>query len=198
MRSMMRFGFTKQSEVLEGCEDDRKSIKELGVVLPSEGFATRHVTLMRQYKAGSGEAKKQLAEHIDTHWVTNWTLIDFDFVEGHIQRDDVFYDRPAAISRPDEDKVPSIETDPVEIAEMLLPVTKGGVLQRVGDFFGLVALSVLRLSPRLEIEALVGEMTDTMDRLRWNCLDARSQPLGGIDPSKFPRTYDRIHMSNIP
>lgn len=50
------------------------------------------------------------------------------------------------------------------------------------------------------VEALVGEMTDTMERLRWNHLESRSnlKPSGGVDPSAFPRTYDRIHMSNIP
>lgn len=50
----------------------------------------------------------------------------------------------------------------------------------------------------MKVEVLVGEMTDVMERMRWNCLEERSKPAGGIDPSNFPRTYDRIHMSNIP
>jgi hypothetical protein len=49
------------------------------------------------------------------------------------------------------------------------------------------------------IEAMVGEITDIMERLRWDCLESRSPAPGAkIDPAKFPRKYDRIHMSNIP
>ncbi|KAB5585107.1 hypothetical protein GE09DRAFT_15274 [Coniochaeta sp. 2T2.1] len=48
------------------------------------------------------------------------------------------------------------------------------------------------------VEVLVGEMTDIMERIRWNCLETRAKPVGDIDPSTFPWTYDGIHMGNVP
>ncbi len=177
----------------KGFKKDRKSFDELGVLLPSKEFAERRgpslVALLEKYHAGSKDATKALDAHINANWFTNLTLIDFDHVEA------TWGGAPV----PDERKVPSIETDPLELASALPPTAmEGGVLDMVGSFFESVSAMVVRLSGRLMIEALVGEMTDVLDRIRWGCLGDRSQPCGDIDPSKFPRIYDRIHMSNIP
>lgn len=207
MKGQAMFGIV--SDIPKDFENDRKSFDDFGVLFPSKTFAERRdprlVALMRQYEGGSEEAKKQLADHIDATWVTNVTLLDFDSVETTRKRDDA-YNRdtsvPGNMCRPifsDEEKVPSIESDPLELAQMLPPCAAGvGVLEMVGSFFDAIAIVLVQLSPRLKIEALVGEMADTMDRLRWGCLESRSRPSGGIDPSTFPRAYDRIHMSNIP
>ncbi|KAK3328948.1 hypothetical protein B0H66DRAFT_585518 [Apodospora peruviana] len=181
MRSMMATGFVlgaMDEHIPKGFETDRKTFDDLAVLLPSREFAERRdpplVALMQQCKE---------TEYIDANWVTNPTLFDIDHAS-------------------DEDwKVLSIEADPLEVAAKLLgpPFKAGqGVMEYTASFFTVVSLSLVKISDHLMVEALVGEMTDVMDLIRWNCLDARSQPSGGIDPSGFPRTYDRIHMSNIP
>ena len=195
------YGHNRSMEAEPGFELDRRSFDDLGVVLPSKGFAERRdeplVAMMEEYRKGSKAAKEKLAAHIDENWVTNLTLIDFDYSEARNNANDPLYPM-----FDDEAKVPSIESDPTELAKMLPALAGGeGVLGTVGDFFTCTALILLRLGTqnRLMLEAMVGEMTDVMERLRWDCLESRSpSPDAKIDPAKFPRQYDRIHMSNIP
>lgn len=198
-KAALFFGDVTRHEDLQGFEQDRKTFDELTILLPSKAFAERRdpplVALMQQYyEGGSQDAANQLANYVDATWVTNLTLIDFDHIESTRSGD-----RAWGSTLTDEERVPSIAADSVHLAGMLPHTAEGvGVLEMIGSFFSAVSITITKLSPRLMIEALVGEMTDTMDRLRWHCLDSRSQPSGGIDPSRFPRTYDRIHMSNIP
>ncbi|KAK0732026.1 hypothetical protein B0H67DRAFT_631840 [Lasiosphaeris hirsuta] len=184
-----------------GFRNDRKSFDELPILLPSKSFAKKHdtplVALMEQYRAGSKNASKRLADHVDESWVTNLTLIDFDHAEAlHRNGEDELL---GWTRMRDDDMVPSIESDPSAVVAGSLPqASKGGVLEAIGLFFKCAASPLTVLPQRLKIEALVGEMTDTVDRLRWGLLESRSQPSGGIDPSKFLQKYDRIYMSNIP
>ncbi|KAH6623940.1 hypothetical protein F5144DRAFT_623763 [Chaetomium tenue] len=199
-RSAM-YGHDGRTKAEPGFKLDHKSFDDLGVVLPSKGFAERRdeplVALMKRYRQGSEAAKEKLAAHIDENWVANLTLIDFDYSEVRNGADDPLYPMVN-----DEDEVPAIEGDPTEIANMFPGIySNKGVLENVGEFFTTTALMLTRLvgENRFMIEAMVGEMTDVMERLRWDCLESRSpSPDAKINPAKFPRQYDRIHMSNIP
>ncbi|GAB1317037.1 Tetratricopeptide [Madurella fahalii] len=201
IKTSLMYGHDRRMKAQPGFELDRKSFDDLGVVLPSKGFAERRdeplVAMMEEYRKGSKAAKQKLAAHIDENWVTNLTLIDFDYSEARNNANDPLYPMVD-----DEAKVPSIESDPTELATMLPEISRGqGVLENLGDFFATTALILVRFGGenRLMIEAMVGEMTDIMERLRWDCLESRSlSPDAKIDPAKFPRKYDRIHMSNIP
>ncbi|KAK1759904.1 hypothetical protein QBC47DRAFT_420741 [Echria macrotheca] len=184
------YGHDRRREPEPGFELDRKSFDDFGVVLPSKGFAERNdrplYVLMEEYRTGSSAAKQKLAAHIDENWVTNVTMIDFDYSEARNNANDPLYPM-----FDDEAKVPSIEK--VSRAK--------GALESVGDFLETTAMMIARIAGanRLIVEARVGEMTDVMERLRWDCLDGRSpSPDAEINPAKFPRKYDRIHMSNIP
>lgn len=195
------YGQDPRTETEPGFEPDRKSFDDLGVVLPSTDFARRRdeplVALMEKYRKGSEAAKQKLAAHIDKNWVTNLTLIDFDYSDPRNNANDPLYPMVD-----DEDRVPAIETDPIELGMMFPQLSGGqGVLEHVGGFFSTTALMLAQfgVDDRIMIEAMVGEMTDIMERLRWDCLESRSPSPGAkIDLAKFPRKYDRIHMSNIP
>lgn len=190
-------------EIQPGFEKDEKTFNLLGVLLPSTSFAARHdpqlVQLIKYYdKSRLQFAAHQLTEHIDATWVTNRTLLDID-LDDVLQKIDFCPCGQCKI----EDMVPRIESNPIYLGDDLPKCASEseGVLDYVGQFFDSLAVALLRfevVSSQLKVEVLVGEMTDTMERLRWNCLEARSKPAGGIDPSTFPRVYDRIHMSNIP
>jgi hypothetical protein len=180
---------------------ERKTWEELTVMLPPKAFAKNRepqlVPLVEKYYKGSKSAAKELDEYIDATWVTNPTMIDVDYLTS--SRKDLVGFGP----RSDEVDVPAVECDPLEESQKLIPSNtrssmSTGALDHTAKFFDMVALSFMRITGRLKLEALVGEMTDTLERLQWNCLETRSQPVGGIDPAQFPRTYDRIHMSNIP
>jgi hypothetical protein len=188
----------KPREYRPGLEHDDKTLSELGVLLPSQSFAERHdpplVGLMEAYETGSKPAAAQLAKYIDTTWATNVTLLslDLDSVDKQVEASPWYWESSI------EGKVPHIEIDPCELARrflQLLPTSTtkdlGGVLDSIGRFFDRLAVYITMFSrgssSQLMIEVLVGEMTDVMERLRWNCLEARSGPAGGIDPSTFPR-----------
>lgn len=201
VRMLQMYGQDPRTETEPGFEPDRKSFDDLGVVLPSTDFARRRdeplVALMEKYRKGSEAAKQKLAAHIDKNWVTNLTLIDFDYSDPRNNANDPLYPMVD-----DEDRVPAIETDPIELGMMFPQLSGGqGVLEHVGGFFSTTALMLAQfgVDDRIMIEAMVGEMTDIMERLRWDCLESRSPSPGAkIDLAKFPRKYDRIHMSNIP
>ncbi|KAK3358423.1 hypothetical protein B0T24DRAFT_129299 [Lasiosphaeria ovina] len=201
LQQITMYGQSLAKDTLPGFERDRKIFDELAILLPTKDFARRRdpplVALIEKYdKTGSREAINQIRSHVDAAWVTNLTLIDFDHVESLIVYGENGLGEKVST---DEDKVPSIESDPLELVHMLPNNGQDeGVLDMVGGLFVSVSYGLIKLSGRLKIEALAGEMTDTMDRIRWGCLEARSRPAGGIDPSEFPRKYDRIHMSNIP
>ncbi|KAK4448655.1 tetratricopeptide [Podospora aff. communis PSN243] len=180
---------------------DQKTFKEFGIILPSQDFARRRdaplIPLMKEYYLkGTKESKVRLARHVDESWTTNLTLLDFDYTENPVVTDD-----PGYRMLSDEEKVPAIECNPVDVTKLLIGIEEPGrlgVLDTIGNFFSITALTFSNFSGRLMIELLAGEMTDTMEQLRWDCLESRAKPSGGIDPSTFPRVYDRIHMSNIP
>ena len=201
IKASIMYGQGHRKETDPGFELDRKSFNDLGVILPSKGFAERRdeplVALMDEYRKGSTAAKQKLGAHIDENWVSNLTLIDFDYSEARNKAED-----PMFPMDDDEAKVPSIESDPTELARMFPEIRSGQtVLESLGDFFTTTALMLAHIGgdDRLMIEAVVGDMTDVMERLHWGCLESRSSsPKAQINPAKFPRKYDRIHMSNIP
>ncbi|KAB5529051.1 tetratricopeptide [Coniochaeta sp. 2T2.1] len=184
-----------------GLKLDRKVFDDLTVLLPSKGFAERRdpalIPLMEQYqKEPTKEAINNLSSYIDGNWVSNAIMFDVDYTERSRAETN-----PWARTASDKDKVPALESDPIELAEKLISAgraSQSGVLETVSKFFDGVSLATVMFSQRLKIEALVGEMNDVLERIRYDCLDGRSQPVRGIDPSRFPRKYDRIHMSNVP
>ncbi|KAK4197909.1 tetratricopeptide [Triangularia verruculosa] len=175
-----------------GMKNDRKVFDELAILLPPKDFAERHdpelVPLMTAYEKSTNNAAKAIGAYIDENWVTNPTLVDVDF--NRASEGDWY--------KPDEAKVPDFASDPLELALNVAHEPGMSVLDSLATFFDYISFCTLFLSRHMKVEVLVGEMLDVMDRIRWNCLDSRSRPCGGIDPSGFPKTYDRIHMSNIP
>lgn len=198
MQHIMWYGAEKASQINDSFPAERKAWEELTAVLPPMGFAKRRdpasVPLIERYKKKSPGALQELSNHIDNNWVTNPTLIDVDYLAS--TRSEELW----TSGDTEEDKVPSIEADVLTEATKLMPETPGeGVLEHLGRMFDMIAILTIQFLPdRLMIEALAGEMTDTMERITHNCLPSRSEPIGGIDPSTFPPKYDRIHMSNIP
>ncbi|KAB5531424.1 hypothetical protein GE09DRAFT_384965 [Coniochaeta sp. 2T2.1] len=154
---------------------------------------------MEKYKKEpTKEAIKNLGSYIDANWASNVTMFDVNYTERSREETD-----PWAGTATDDDKVPPLESDPFELSERLVPPALGrtkqpGVLESVSKFFECVTLALMMFSKRLKIETLVGEMNDVMERIRYECLDGKSRIVGGVDPSRLPRKYDRINMSRVP
>lgn len=64
--------------------------------------------------------------------------------------------------------------DPANALGAFITVSKSPVLEGMGTYFELVAVTMVSLSEELNVELVHGEMTDFMDRVRFDALDYRS------------------------
>lgn len=106
------------------------------------------------------------------------------------------------------DAKPYVHFDPLDTVESLrshLGIGMNDVYEDenaiglIVTFFDLLT-DALRLpgGPKMTVEIVLGEITDFMDRLRYNCLEFRPEATeDGFDTSKFPRAYERIHLNNV-
>ncbi|KAH8897458.1 tetratricopeptide [Thozetella sp. PMI_491] len=172
-------------------EIDRRSFKELMVLLPPDEF-TKHrepalVDFVAAYKRAGPGQHTQLQEYIDAEWKPNATLFDADFEAG---RSVITYSQVAFSPLTVLKDLGGEESDGASSA-----------IEIIGQSFSPAGLAMLNLSERLVIEAIASEMSDAMDRIRLgNLEDRRTAPSDpkAPDPTTFPDQYDRIHMSNIP
>ncbi|KAH6685757.1 hypothetical protein F5X68DRAFT_240974 [Plectosphaerella plurivora] len=186
---------------------NRRDFRAFGVVFPNNTFLERRepelLPLIEAYrKSGSGTAAKQaLATHLDDNWRINMTLLDMDYESRRL--------RENSNSGP-LDLLPVLDWDPNTMAEWLQPGSSKsprseGLFEDMSTFFEILAVSALSHLGRLQIGLIAGEMAEVMERIRYDSLEHRSPSVKArtpvkrpVDPSRFPRVYDRIHMSNIP
>lgn len=162
------------------------------LLLPSGIMGRREPDFMAplaEYQS-TGKSKK-LQQYIDSNWKINNTLIDYDFANRSREqggRDQTQFD-----------------FHPLKVAESMgaRAPTRNSSLEQLADMFKIFSVSTVSLgeNKRLVVEVIVGEMTDIMERMHYNLLDYRLSPPtdgGALDPTTFPRTYDYMHLSNIP
>lgn len=58
--------------------------------------------------------------------------------------------------------------------------------------------SIKDLRSRMCVELVAGEMNDCLERLQHDAWSTRGEKQGKLDPSLFPKKYNRINMSNVP
>ncbi|KUI64181.1 hypothetical protein VM1G_10953 [Cytospora mali] len=156
-------------------------------------------------RSGGSAQLKGLEDYLDVTWKVNITLLDAD-QEATRDADLVNISRYHESGCQAENftglgyPANLADFDPVEMTDKFISDT-GSVIEKTAVFFQGVTLGLVMLNEKLSIEAVVGEVADVMERIRYDSLDHRSLPPKGekgIDPRKFPKTFDRIHMSNVP
>ena len=179
-----------------GTRWDRNDFERLTTLMPPATVANRWepslIDALSEYRS-TGRSTK-LGQHVDLNWKINNTLIDYDFANRSREQGDhrshplVFH--PLKV---------------IESMDVLKSARKANVspIKHFADIFRIFSTSTSRLGSqnRLVVEVIVGEMADIMERIRYNILDHRlSGPTdsGILDPTFFPRTFDFLHMSNIP
>ncbi|KAF5484753.1 hypothetical protein CGCS363_v013958 [Colletotrichum siamense] len=178
-----------------------QEFNELGVVFGSQVFIKRRepelLPLLDAFRSGQQSSKAELLKYIDTHWVTNPTVLDMDYQPRREQE----IRAPQGLS----EVPPGFDWNPAEMIKNLRSILstekEEDVLKIVSEFFEHFSLAMMTLHSRIKIEVIAGEMADVLDRIRHGNLKHRLQrpnDVEAIDPTQFPREYDRIHMSNIP
>lgn len=87
------------------------------------------------------------------------------------------------------------------MSERFTPGIKGAVIKAMGTYFDAISAIMIMYTGRLHIEIIHGEMTDFMEHLRHDALEHRfvgPTQEHAVDPRTLPKTYDFIHLSNIP
>ncbi|KAI1869257.1 uncharacterized protein JN550_005887 [Neoarthrinium moseri] len=179
-----------------GCQEDDDKFDEFGIMMPNDRFLREHESELKQlledYSSGKGTSE-QIEDYVDQHWKLNVTLVDLDF--------DEFKDRQGA-GGPDMPAHPTLVfhmLHPGEVEDTARAAEGKGFMACFEVFFRCVAFSLDALKSRLTVEVAVSEMNDYLERLRYDVLPSRQGgKQGTLDPSTFPKAYDRIHLSNIP
>lgn len=190
---------------------DRKDFDALGVVFADQDFIQRREPrlgeLYAAYESGSSVHMKDIEDYLDVTWKVNVTLLDSDHEAtrnenlANISR---YHNSGCQAWSVDDGEPPAnlAEFDPVDLSDLFINDTLSGtVIKKMSVFFEGVTLGLVMLNEKLAIEAIVGEMADVMERIRYDAMDHRSlapKDDTSIDPRRFPKTFDRIHMSNIP
>lgn len=179
-----------------GCENDGPDalgFEEMTVLLPHmdllEAKEPHFAKIFLAYSRTHSQAlMKNISDYIDSMWQPNVTLVDLDYEN---KREGTH--RPLMAIRPHEVARALFGHIPATIAGKT-----SGVLNHIVSFFEFVANFMDKIRSRTAIEVVIGEMSDTFQRLRHGLLRDKQSKMGKLDPLVFPDNYDRIHTSNIP
>lgn len=194
----------------EGSEKDRKDFDSVGCLFADKNFIQRRepelAPLHKAYQSAEPHAHQELEEYLDAKWSVNVTLLDSDHEATRHEDLAKMEDYYASGCKPwtvqsDNSFAHLAEFDPVHTLQSFMPRSKDSVLESMGVYFDLVTVSLLGCYEGLGIELILGEMTDIMERMRFDALEHRlhaPESDKDLDPRIFPKTYDFIHLSNIP
>ncbi|KAK7741805.1 hypothetical protein SLS53_004869 [Cytospora paraplurivora] len=194
---------------------DRKDLDALGVIFADDDFVKRREPrlgeLYAAYKSGGPSQLKDLEQYLDENWKVNVTLLDSDQEAArnwNLEEISRYHEsgcKPWSITYGGNYPANLCEFDPVETIDLFILIDEDEPssmsIERLAMWFDLVTVGILTLHGKLTIEAVVGEMADVMERIRYDALGHRSlapRNKKDSDPRRFPKTFDRIHMSNIP
>ncbi|KAI1766876.1 hypothetical protein GGR53DRAFT_528115 [Hypoxylon sp. FL1150] len=199
-RSLSKIGVSCPEHYPE-CKSDHKIFDEFRVLFPPMDVLTslepELSALDTNLHSSVLGAKKRVDDYLDKHWKVNVTLVDAKF-----QADQP----PGALPYFGQDPFDTIKSLNDISPKLVLDENKSRyhVLKYAGRFFARLSLSILMLKDRLTIEVIVGEMADTLERLRYGHLDRYPQDHGGRGQEsssasmEWPQKYHVIHASNIP
>lgn len=205
----MRNGLLAEGPTPAGCEEDEAIFNQFTITPPPRGFIRRHEPqigrLLGLVRPESRTAQEQassfvtLDEYINQNWKTNRILIDLVW-DGNKERNN-------RIERPSEfewTRLTGMDGEPVTLLQNVMssvepePIAgyKGSIDMMALYFLGIgTSLDFIQNCSELRVELIAGEMTDSMERLRYGCLDDRA---GRGSVVYLPARFDRIHMSNVP
>lgn len=210
----MMTGATARSGDLEGappppsCARDVEIFDEVTIIPPPAEFLTRHEPGLRRLlksfnpNSSKGTGITELEDYVDSTWAVNMTLLDMDW---ETKKDRYNLELPADEPGSHMAKITSMEGDALSmLRNTMYPTDLNDSIPGVRGIIGLMsfylklvasAMNLLRSTSNLRLEMIAGEMTDVMERMRFGCMTGlRSKKVA----AKFPTTFDRIQLSNIP
>ncbi|KAI6274397.1 hypothetical protein MCOR31_006448 [Pyricularia oryzae] len=194
----------------------RDVFKQLGALVPwREEHASQFpdpsfIEAVRTYSCmyENDHTSQNMRGYLDMHWRLNPTLVDFELTS--VKRSFSVNLRPLVWPNWSGPSPHQCHFDPTEVLGTFIKVAPPETFESPsGECFFDALIQVLtrvdvarkRLSGQVLVEAIVGEVTDVMERIRYDALSHR-QPTGVHDPDanpvNFPKVYDGIHMGSLP
>lgn len=177
----------------DGCQVEKRCYLNAGLLYPPLKFLDQdepHLkALIATYRQSDGSKKvaSAICKYIDVKWRPNVTLADLEY-----QLPGLYFENR-----------PNITHDPFQVMARQLQSPNTSHPKQLYDyafgFFTNLAKAISHLTGRFVIEFMNSELTKTMEQLRYGNADHReSGSLNALNLNKYPRRFDRIHLSNIP
>ena len=158
-----------------GCKQEIKYFLRMGVLWPPLFKIKEPNSAVTTRPDGGSKSSKS---HVLQGWRVNVTMLDPDWAKG-----------------PDEAQG-GWSFDPYDLMESFYertnlqePANTSALYHYVANFFEHVVLAMRRLDGRLTIEMIHGEVSKTMEQIRYGFLERQQG---------FPNKYNAVHLSNIP
>lgn len=203
-RHTMMFGEdSSRPDDMPGTTQDSDLFDEFAFIPPPKRYMAKFepelLKILSRHLDETDGAADALQQYLDENWKSNITAFDMDWdATRHI---------PVGTKATRD--IATLNSNPFHLAkDITMPM--GGhhmfdkdnlieVLNGVFSFLGRASIE-LQYAGHMTMEIIVTEMSDFMERLRYDALPHRKLGASGkgLNPSSFPRTFDRIHLSNIP
>ena len=171
--------FLENNLIDSRCRREAESFLQTGAHWLPAKLTEKHEPELETILANAAQRKQnsQAKEYIVRHWRVNPTMLDLDWHRDcHASLDGNFcYDPFRSIK--DFHLGSQAPADSTRMCEFFFP------------FFEKAAMAISELRTRLTIECLHGDMTASMEQIRYGLLEREKD---------FPRLYNTVHMTNIP
>ncbi|KAL1633607.1 hypothetical protein SLS56_002755 [Neofusicoccum ribis] len=178
-----------------GCRNDDIMFDKACVLTPPKSFFEDDPLNFKQILAGpdpSSAMDLAWLWQLDWSWKPNVTLVDIEWLNSG-------------------DVDAGFGFDPFLLYTQMLdcsPRNPNCLYDYAASYFTSLGEALLHLKSRIRVEIIVGEMTQVFDQIRYGLLEHRKDTksleslYNGVESNvrswKYPREYDRIHMSNVP
>lgn len=169
----------KNNMIYSGCRREAESFLQTGAYWLPAKLTKRYEPELETLLANAvkGRQNPKAKEYVVRHWKVNPTMLDLDWHRDcHASLDGVFC------------------YDPYRIMKNFhlgshAPVNSTRLCEFFFPFFEKAAMAISELRARLTIECLHGDMTASMEQIRYGLLERKKG---------FPKFYNKVHMTNIP
>lgn len=193
------------SRVPAACKKEKLLYFHAAVLYPSPRFQELYdpeMQLLLAKFSGKPKANAEIfKDHLRKHWDVNTTLLSPDWWDelDHKAEYDFSHDPFDAI---DSFKRPDTEPFSLSWLDQLTETPKETSFYGfLAPFFANIADAIKALQGRIQVEVLHDEFIDLCEEIRFCPIEYRKGTEADdieFRPKRFPVTFDRIHMSNVP
>ncbi|KAF2145383.1 uncharacterized protein K452DRAFT_295032 [Aplosporella prunicola CBS 121167] len=194
-------GLLSQVKPPPSCKKDCTMFAAAAVLIPPKSFLEEDslgLSTILTKKSPERAMRGAWLQKLDNNWMPNVTLIDLEW--------------PPPPPPPRENDYFWVGHEPVRDfgfgSLKCYPANPKCMYDYAADYFMRLGDALDHVKSRVRVEAIVGDMAETCEKIRYGLLEHRqsikhaeetcANGNHSFSPEEYPQLYDRIHMSNIP